>query len=104
MKIFFHVQWNKIEDIIDEIRKIEGVEEVTSIEKTPVSQSFLDRKPNYQIEIYEVIINIALSILSEEAYKIVKERISEYLKKKKELEKIQIEEPNDNVNDSKEKQ
>lgn len=102
MEITFQAQLNEIEDIIKEIQEIDGIDSAICIEKYPVPPSIMDRNPNYQIELFEIIINIGLSIASEELFKLTKEKIKEYFKNKK-IEKIQIKGKNNSKRQTKNK-
>lgn len=80
MKIEFQIQNNNLDEIIQEIQKIENVQKVVFLRKETVSPNILDRNPNYQSEFVEVILNIIVPILAEDVYKLLKEEVSKYLK------------------------
>jgi hypothetical protein len=83
IEIKFKVQWDQIDSILVELQQLEGVEKVECIEKKFLENDILSRRPNNQIEILEVVINIVLAIASEEAYKYVKDRIGDYFSNRK---------------------
>jgi len=83
IEIKFRIQWDQIDSILVELQQLEGVEQVECVEKKFLENDMLSRRPNNQIELCEVVINIVLAIASEEAYKYIKDRIGDYFSGKK---------------------
>ena len=83
MKLVIEVPWDKINNVASDIEQIENVTSVNIQEKNIITGNILDRKPNNQIELFEIILSIVLSITSEEVYSHTKKKILKYLADKK---------------------
>ena len=82
MKLALEIPWDKIEDIIKSLEKIENIEKVIIEEKNVAEKGILDRKAKNQLELFDIVINIVLSKASEEVYQFTKTKVIKYLKKR----------------------
>lgn len=83
MKVTIEIPWGSTDDIINEIGQIENVSEAKEIDRKDIKGNILERKPNNQIEIIEVIISIIISTATKETYEFTKKKILDHLNKKK---------------------
>lgn len=82
MKLEFQISAIDIGKILEELKSIENVEHATLEKKSAIQPNILDRKPNNQIEIIEVIVSIVITKISEEVYTFTKNEVLKYFKGK----------------------
>lgn len=83
MNLTIEVPWDIPDLVIKEIEQIENVTEVKEISRNSVKANILERKPNNQIEIIELVIKIVVSAVAKETYEFTKKKILDHLNKKK---------------------
>ena len=82
-KIEFQCPLDEVQLILKEISSVKYIDTANIKEKRMVQPGFLNRKPQNQIEIVELIVEIIISIGATEAYQMAKEQIKELLREKK---------------------
>lgn len=83
MELHIQIPFNEIDAIIADIGSMENIEVAILKEKNTVPVSVLDRGSNNQFEIWDTIITIILTQATKEMFELSKNRITEYLKKRK---------------------
>lgn len=83
MELHIQIPFNEIDTIIADIGSMENIEVAILKEKNTIPVSVLDRSSNNQFEIWDTVITIILTQATKEMFEFSKNRITEYLKKRK---------------------